>query len=160
MFMHYYVFLSDESLLTWLPNVINCICNYTNSISTQSIITYSSLANIAPGFSMVEINLFRFMEVILIVLCIFSYLLHTWYVCNPSTIFQALYASQQLNINYCSTNSTNAHHILDALTVYNYVIYCTHRSMTLEDWLKLLVMVDWRMSRNMSRMEWMLMRSG
>ena len=49
-----YVFFNDESLVTLLPNVINCICNYTNSISTQSIITYSSLANIAPGFSMVE----------------------------------------------------------------------------------------------------------
>ena len=46
--MRCYVFLSDESLLTWLPNVINCIYNYNN------IITYSSLANIAPGFSMVE----------------------------------------------------------------------------------------------------------
>ena len=54
MYMRCYVFLSDEYLLTWLPNVINCICIYTNIISTQSIITYSSLGNIAPGFSMVE----------------------------------------------------------------------------------------------------------
>ena len=54
MYMRCYVFLSDEYLLTWLTNVINCICIYTNIISTQSIITYSSLGNIAPGFSMVE----------------------------------------------------------------------------------------------------------
>ena len=54
MCMRCYVFLSDESLLTWFPNVINCICIYTNSILTLSTITYSSLADIAPGFSMVE----------------------------------------------------------------------------------------------------------
>ena len=38
--------------------------------------------------------------------------------------------------------------------------YCTHCSITIEDWLKLLVMVDWRMSRYFSRMEQMLMGSG
>ena len=38
-----------------------------------------------------------------------------------------------------------------------YVIYCTHCSITLEDCVMLLVMVDWRMSRYISRMEWMLM---
>ena len=37
------------------------------------------------------------------------------------------------------------------------IIYCTHCSMTLRGCLMLLVMVDWRMFRNMSRMEWMSM---
>ena len=52
--------------------------------------------------------------------CIFSYLLHKWYVCNPisndRTIFEASLL-QQLNITYYSINSTNAHHTLEALTV-------------------------------------------
>ena len=50
----------------------------------------------------------------------------------------------------------NIHHTLETLTVCHIVIiYCTHCSITLKDCLVLLVMVDWRMSKNMSRMEWM-----
>ena len=37
------------------------------------------------------------------------------------------------------------------------IIYCAHCSITLMDCVMLLVMVDWRIPRNMSRMEWILM---
>ena len=55
----------------------------------------------------------------------------------------------------------NTRHMYSRLYVCHIVIiYCTHCSITLEDWLMLLVMVDWRMLRYISRMEWMLMVNG
>ena len=75
---------------------------------------------------------------------------------------QFSYAWSQLNNHLRIMYSINAHHALEALTVCTYVchiviIYCTHFSITLMDYVMLLVMVDWRMSRYIFRMEWMLM---
>ena len=57
MCMHCYMFLSDESLLMYLHNNELYLYIYTNNILTQLIIIYSSLADITPGFQMIDINL-------------------------------------------------------------------------------------------------------
>ena len=47
--------------------------------------------------------------------------------------------------------------MLVCMSYFNH-INCTHCSMTLVDCVELPKMVDWRMSRSMSRMEWTLMK--
>ena len=68
---------------------------------------------------------------------------------------------QNWDANHLSIYLINAHHTTHLLYVCHIVIiYCTHCSITLVDCVMLLVMVDWRMSRNISRMEWMLIDTG
>ena len=54
----------------------------------------------------------------------------------------------------------DAHHTLQTLTICmsHCFIYCIHCSIILRDCVKLLVKVDWRMSRDIFKMEWTLMR--